>query len=129
MDYEMDYQTVKYLHMSCVLLSGSLFVLRGIWMMRDSALRERLWVRVVPHCVDTVLLGSAVTLAIMSAQYPFQQNWLTAKLVALVIYIVLGAIALKRGTSKPIRVMAWLAALIVFGYIVAVAITKHVSVF
>ncbi|MET3120436.1 putative membrane protein SirB2 [Oxalobacteraceae bacterium GrIS 2.11] len=125
----MDYQTIKYLHMSCVLLSGSLFVLRGIWMMRDSALRERLWVRVVPHCVDTVLLGSAVTLAIMSAQYPFQQNWLTAKLVALVIYIVLGAIALKRGTSKPIRVMAWLAALIVFGYIVAVAITKHVSVF
>ncbi|MDL2358410.1 MAG: SirB2 family protein [Pseudomonadota bacterium] len=121
----MDYFTLKHFHMGCAGISGSLFLLRGVWMLQSSPRLQQRWVRVAPHLVDTLLLASAVTLAIWSGQYPFAQNWLTAKLLALCGYIVLGAIALKRGRTRQVRALAFVGALAMFGYIVAVAVSKH----
>jgi uncharacterized membrane protein SirB2 len=42
------------------------------------------------------------------------------------VYIVLGTIALKRGRTRGVRAGAWVAALAVFFYILAVAFTKQV---
>jgi uncharacterized membrane protein SirB2 len=120
------YTLLKYLHISCVLLSGSGFVLRGAWMLQGSPALARRWVRVAPHAVDTVLLASATALAAMSGQYPLAQDWLTAKVFGLIAYIVLGTIALKRGRTPGIRLAAFCGALAVLAYIVAVAITKSV---
>ena len=125
----MDYLALKYFHMACAALSGSLFVLRGIWMLSESAMLQRRWVRIAPHVVDTLLLASALILVIWSRQYPFVQNWLTAKIIALIVYIALGAIALKRGRNKTVRVCAFIAALAVFAYIGLVAMTKQALVF
>jgi uncharacterized membrane protein SirB2 len=121
----MNYLLLKHLHMSCAAMSGTLFLLRGLWMLQDSPQLGRRWVRTLPHLIDTVLLASAVTLAVWSAQYPLAQPWLTAKVCALLLYIVLGSVALKRGCSKGIRAAAFLAALATFGYIVAVALSKN----
>ncbi len=121
----MDYASLKFTHISCVAISYVMFVLRGIWMMRESALLQRRWVKIVPHLVDTLLLASAVALAVMSHQYPLSNRWLTAKIVGLLIYIGLGTVALKRGKTRRTRVTAWLAAQAVFFYIVAVAITRQ----
>lgn len=121
----MDYLTLKALHVGCVATSYALFLLRGLWMVfRPEWLQQR-WVRVLPHVVDTVLLGSAVAMALMIRQYPFVAGWLTAKLLALLIYIVLGSIALKRGRTRRQRIAAWFAAQAVFFYIVAVALTRN----
>ena len=79
----------------------------------------------MPHLVDTLLLASAVALAVMSHQYPLANGWLTAKVAGLLIYIGLGTVALKRGRTRRVRVTAWLAAQAVFFYIVAVAITRQ----
>jgi uncharacterized membrane protein SirB2 len=80
----------------------------------------------VPHVIDTLLLASALTLVVWSHQYPGAQNWLTAKLLALIVYIGLGTVALKRGRTKGARIAAFIAALLVFGYIVKVALTRQV---
>jgi uncharacterized membrane protein SirB2 len=120
-----DYLAIKHLHMGCAATSGALFALRGYWMLRAPARLEQRWVRVLPHLVDTTLLGSAITLAMLSGQYPVQQDWLSAKLAALVLYIVLGSVALKRGRTRAARAGALAAALTVFAYIVAVAVTKN----
>jgi uncharacterized membrane protein SirB2 len=121
----MDYASLKTVHVSCVAASYTLFVVRGIWMMRESALLRRRWVKIVSHVVDTLLLTSAVALAVMSHQYPLANGWLTAKVVGLLIYIGLGTVALKRGKTRRARVAAWLAAQVVFFYIVAVALTRQ----
>ncbi len=121
----MNYLLLKHLHMTCAALSGALFLLRGLWMLQDSPRLGQRWVRTLPHLVDTVLLASAVTLAIWSAQYPLAQPWLTAKVGALLLYIVLGSVALKRGRSKPVRATAFIAAMATFAYIVAVALSKN----
>lgn len=115
--------------MTCAALSGSLFLLRGGWMLADSSKLQAKWTRILPHLIDTALLASALALVLWSRQYPIQQSWLTAKLMALLAYIVLGAIALKRGRNKRVRVAALAGALLTFAYIVSVAVTKNPMVF
>lgn len=122
----MDYAYIKAVHIGSVITSLSLFTLRGVWMLRSPQRLSQAWVRVVPHAVDTLLLVSAIALVIQSRQYPIEQSWLTAKVVALLFYIGLGTVALKRGNTRRIRVLAWLAALAVFAYILAVAVTRNV---
>lgn len=122
----MSYLAIKHLHMTCAALSGMLFFIRGIWMLRESTLLQQRWVKIAPHLIDTVLLGSALVMVVWSGQYPFVQNWLTAKVLALIAYILLGTIAIKRGKTKGIRTGAFVAALLVFGYIVKVALTRQV---
>jgi uncharacterized membrane protein SirB2 len=124
-----SYIAVKHIHVTCAALSISLFLLRGVLMLRHSAALQQRWLKITPHVVDTLLLASALTMVAWSAQYPFVQSWLTAKVLALLAYIVLGMIALKRGKTASIRLMAFIAALLVFAYIVAVAITRQALVF
>ena len=119
---DVSYALLKHLHISCAAASYALFLLRGIWMLRDSTVMRRRWVRIVPHMVDTVLLASAVALAWTIGQYPFADTWLTAKVTALLLYIALGFVALKYARSGAVRLVAWLAAQAVFGYIVLVAL-------
>ena len=121
----MIYLALKHLHVSCVALSGAGFFLRGVWMLRDSPLLQRRWVKIVPHVVDTLLLGSAISMAVLSAQYPFALDWLTAKLFGLLAYVLCGVMALKRGRSKAQRAFFFACALAVFAYIVSVALERN----
>jgi uncharacterized membrane protein SirB2 len=114
---------LKHLHLSTIALTLALFVLRGIWMMVESPRLQARWVRIVPHINDTLLLASGIGLAVLTQQYPLVHGWLTAKFFALILYIVLGTVALKRGKTRGQRIAAWVAALLVFGYMVAVAVT------
>jgi uncharacterized membrane protein SirB2 len=121
----MPYIALKHLHITFAVLSGLLFLVRGIWMLRDSPRLQQRWAKILPHVVDTLLLASAIALAVWSHQYPGQMPWLTAKVTALVAYIVLGTIALKRGRTRGVRTAALVGALACFAYIVAVAVTKN----
>lgn len=98
-------------------------------MLVESDMLQRRWVKVVPHIVDTLLLTSALIMVSWSGQYPFVQSWLTAKVIALIVYIALGTIALKRGKTKVMRSGALLAAIVTFAYIVSVALTKQAMIF
>ncbi|MDE2441320.1 MAG: SirB2 family protein [Betaproteobacteria bacterium] len=121
----MSYLDIKHLHVTCVLLSGLGFSLRGWWMLHESPLRQHRLTRVLPHVVDTLLLGSALTMAWLSGQYPFVNGWLTAKLCGLLAYILLGVMALKRGRTKAIRTRYFGLALLVYAYIISVALTRN----
>lgn len=125
----LNYIAIKHFHIACVAASGTFFLLRGIWMLRDSSMLRLRWVRTVPHIVDTLLLASALTMAVWIGQYPFVQGWLTAKFVALVLYVGLGTVALRMGQTKAVRAGAFFGALAVFAYIVSVAVTKQVVPF
>ena len=120
----LSYALLKNVHIAAVAASFGLFVLRGIWRFASPHLLELRWVRIVPHAVDTVLLESAIALAFVVRNDPVRNEWLTAKVIGLVVYIVLGSIALKRGRTPAVRAAAFAGALAVFGYIVSVALTK-----
>jgi uncharacterized membrane protein SirB2 len=119
------YYGIKHLHILCAILSVSGFVLQGIWMMAHSPLLDHRITRRLPHVIDTVFLLSGITLATISGQIPFVAPWLTSKVVALVVYILLGAVALRRGPTMTIRIIAFVLALFTFVWIVSVALTKN----
>ena len=120
----MSYLALKHLHVTCVVLSGLGFALRGWWMVHGSPLLKSRAARIAPHVVDTLLLGSALAMAWLSGQYPFAQAWLTAKLCGLLVYIGCGTVALKRGKTFSIRVLFLILALLAYAYIVSVALTR-----
>ena len=111
-------------HVGTVFISIAGFFARGIWMMQSSPLLQRRWIKIVPHINDTFLLVSAIALVVLTSQYPGPAAWINAKIIALVVYIVLGIIALNRGKTMQIRVLAWCSALVVYAYMVAVALSK-----
>lgn len=121
----MDYATIKHIHLGAVALTATSFFVRGL-----AALRGARWVqgrlaKTLPHIVDTVLLLSALGLAGMARLNPANTPWVMAKIIGLVLYIALGVVALRPRFSTPVRAAAWLAALLVLGWIASVAVTKN----
>jgi len=116
---------LKVLHVALALVSGAGFALRGAWMLRDSRLLEARWVRTAPHVVDTLLLASGISLALGFGYSPLSQPWLAAKLIVLVLYIGAGTLALRRGRSRQIRVLALVVALVLYTLIVLSALTHR----
>lgn len=121
----MNYLLLKTVHQTAVVMSFIGFAARGLGSLGGAGWVRHRAARTVPHVVDTVLLASAVALAVMSRQYPLVNGWLTAKVAGLLIYIGLGTVALKRGKTRRVRIAAWVAAQAVFFYIVAVALTRQ----
>lgn len=115
-------ETLKTIHVSCVGLSYTLFAVRGWWVLHDAPQMHQRWVKVVPHLIDTGLLVSAVALTSALDLHPPTTPWLMAKITALLLYILLGSVAIKRGKTRQTRIWAWAAAQLVFFYIVITAI-------
>ncbi len=121
------YFALKHVHILTAFLSVSLFILRYWWQYRGSAMSTKRWVRVVPHVNDTLLLGTGVALVLITHFYPFtpQGAWLTEKLFGVIIYIVLGFIALgRRPRSQQVRWIAFLLGLVVIYIVIKLATTK-----
>jgi uncharacterized membrane protein SirB2 len=116
--------TLKAVHIGSAVLSIGGFLLRGIWMLQDSPRLRARSTRILPHIIDSVLLFTAIALALRISQYPFVHAWLSAKVIALLVYIVSGSIALKYGKSRRVRAFSFGVALVVFPYIVGVALTR-----
>jgi uncharacterized membrane protein SirB2 len=119
------YNEIKWVHISCVLLSGSLFASRGLAMLGSSRYANNRVLARLSYVIDTALLVAAVLLALIIHQYPFVQAWLTVKVVLLVIYILLGVFALRRGKTRWRRTGYFVAALAVYAFIISVAVMHN----
>jgi len=115
------YPQIKFVHVLCVVLSGSVFALRGVAMLAGSGLANHAIVRYLSYAIDSALLTAALMLVTMLHQYPFVQAWLTVKILLLVLYIVLGVFALRRGRTRALRALCLLAAIVVFLFMASVA--------
>ena len=118
------FEVLKATHVLCAALSIGGFVLRGCWMFSGNALLDKRIAKTLPHIIDTLLLGSAIGMLFIWQASPFAFTWLTAKVVALLLYIGLGMVALRFGRTKRARILAWICALAVAAYIVSVALSK-----
>lgn len=115
----MNYFVIKHIHMTAAGLSILLFILRAFWSVTESPLLQKKLVKIVPHVIDTILLVAAVALAMMIGPY---QPWILTKVLLLVVYIGLGTVAIKRGKTPRQRLMAAVLAVLVYVYILSVAL-------
>lgn len=120
------YATLKLIHMSAAIVTISGFALRGFWRLTGSPNLQLRLVRIAPHVIDTIFLLSGIGLILSLRLQVLDHPWLITKLVALVIYVLLGTVALKRGKTANVRLGAFLLSLATFAYIVGVALNKSV---
>jgi uncharacterized membrane protein SirB2 len=118
------YLLLKYTHLAFAITTVSGFVLRGYWMVTDSGHLSARAIRIAPHVVDALFLASGIAMVYQLSLPVMQTPWLLAKFAGLLAYIVLGAIALRRGPTLQIRLLAFVGALSAFAYIVGAALSK-----
>ena len=117
------YFPLLYVHVTCVIASAGLFAVRGVGVLCGARWPMVASLRYASYWIDTLLLAAAVTLASVSHQYPFVAPWLTAKVFLLLIYVLCGWFALKRGRTWRVRLLCFLAALATLFMIVSIAMT------
>ncbi len=118
------YGFLKWVHVTCVGVSATLFVGRGIAASAGFDWRKARPLRIVPHVVDSVLLASAVAMLWLLRLSPLTQSWLVAKLIGLFCYVGFGMVALRFGRTRSGRIVAFVAALSTLAYIISVAVTR-----
>ncbi len=123
------YMILKHTHLLLAVISISGFIARGLGHLVQAQWVNNKPARILPHIIDTLFLGSAIALMILIQQYPFVHHWLTAKIAGLIVYIILGTMALKHADSVRGRIGWMVLAFGVFAYVVSVALTRSAAGF
>ncbi len=116
--------TIKTIHMCCALISFTGFLFRSYLMFIESKWLNHKLILVTPHIIDTVFLFSGFSMAFLLNIGLFAQGWLTMKIFLLMFYLLFVGIALSRGGTKYVRVIAFFLAIFTFVYIVGIAVNK-----
>lgn len=119
------YDLIKALHIATVVTTLVLFVMRAGWILQRGRDSRPRWMRWLPHVNDILLLTFGIWMTVLASLDPLIHPWLLAKLIALVVYILLGMAALKWAATRRGQITALVLALLVFGYIVGVALSKQ----
>lgn len=116
-----SYVIFKHLHMTAVVLSGLLFMVRGLWLLQGSTQLQAKWVKITPHVIDTLLLFSAIAMLVVAQQFP---AWVHVKITLLIVYIGLGLMAFKKAKTQGQKLTFLLAAVAVYVFLISVALAK-----
>lgn len=119
------YNFLKFAHISFVAISGSLFVYRYLLLNLRAERPLPRALKVLPHVNDSLLLACAIGMLFISQMNPFATPWLLAKIVALLIYIGLGAMCMRATPGSRRQTVSFVVSIAVFGYILLVAVTKQ----
>jgi uncharacterized membrane protein SirB2 len=119
------YPQIKLVHVAAVLLSGGLFMLRGLAVLGGTRWGMVAPVRLISYGIDIVLLSAALMLLAILPSAMFANGWLWAKLCLLLAYIALGSFALKRGRTPRTRLTCFIAALLIFIAMFTIARSRH----
>ncbi len=115
------YPQIKQAHIAMALASGTIFALRGAGVLAGMRWPHWLAVRWTSYTVDTALLTAAMMLLTILPGAVFANGWLTAKLLLLVVYVVLGMYAIKRGRTRLAKAGFYVAALLSFAMVYSIA--------
>lgn len=118
------YLLLKIVHVICAVATISGFLLRVYWMLVGSHLLQHKVTKIAPHIIDTLFLLAGIAMLFVLSMNPFTEGWLLAKFGGLIVYVLLGTIAIKRGPTLQIRIIAAVGAISVFAYIGGVALTR-----
>jgi uncharacterized membrane protein SirB2 len=119
------YTQVRWTHISLVLVSGALFAARGIGVLLGAGWSMAPVVRRLSYTIDTALLVAALLLLFMLNINPFAVSWLSTKIALLLLYIVMGTLALKRARTLRMQQLCFVAALATYGFMLSVALAHH----
>lgn len=119
------YSQIKQFHVFVALLSGSIFAMRGALVLAGARWPMALLVKWISYAVDTALLTAALMLLTLLPWAMFANGWLLVKVALVVVYVVLGVFAMRRGHTRRVRAAYYVLALLTFGMIYGIARAHH----
>lgn len=119
------YFTLKLMHVTAAAFSVGQYFATGLGLAVPSLPVKHRRLDALRPINDAVILVTAAALMLITAQYPLVQGWLTAKILALIAFVVLARIAALPDRSRSLRATAWFAGLACVGYIVWLARTRQ----
>ena len=108
------YPQIKHAHIGFALLAVGLFALRGALLLAGMRWPNAAPVRYLSYTIDTALLTAAMMLLTILPGALYANGWLAMKIALLVVYVVLGVFALRRGRTRRMRAICYVVALLVF---------------
>jgi uncharacterized membrane protein SirB2 len=114
----------KTVHVLCAIISITGFLYRGYLKLAQPTALSKKWLKISPHIIDTILLATGLVMLFQLQYYPTQYNWMAIKLIMVVVYILLGIVALRFASNKTQTFAAFIAALLCYTYIILIATTK-----
>ena len=119
------YPQIKSIHVWLVMASGSLFLLRGLLVLAGQSWGNHAALKYLSYTIDTALLTAAFMLMTMLHMYPISHDWLTLKVLLLVVYVVLGVQALRRSRTRAARLGWFIAAVATYLVMFGIARAHH----
>lgn len=119
------YPQIKQFHIFIAMLSGTLFALRGAFVLAGARWPQALPVKWLSYAVDTSLLTAALMLLTILPWAMFANGWLITKVVLIVAYVVLGVLAMRPQRTRRARALYYAAALLAFAAIYGIARAHH----
>lgn len=96
----MDYMALKHTHLLFAALSIVLFYVRAFARIKNLGFAKNKVLFISSHSVDTLLLVSAVALAITLGLKPSQQPWLLEKIILVIGFIGCGIVLARQSALK-----------------------------
>ena len=119
------YPQIKQFHIFIAMLSGTLFALRGAFVLAGARWPQALPVKWLSYAVDTSLLTAALMLLTILPWAMFANGWLLVKIVLIVAYVVLGVMAMRPQRNRRSRAIYYVLALLTFVAIYVTARTHN----
>jgi uncharacterized membrane protein SirB2 len=115
------YLSLKQAHVALAAASVGLFTLRGAGVLAGARWPMHALARRGSAAIDSLLLAAGAALWWLLSLQPLRDAWLGTKLALVVVYIVLGSLALKRAPGRGAKAVAFVAALACVAAAAAVA--------
>lgn len=112
-------------HIGLVSTSVALFTARGLGVLAGQGWPMASWARGLAPVIDSLLLLAGGTLWWLLQLNPLHNHWLLAKLTLLVVYIVLGTLALQRAPTRWAKAVCYAAALAVVAFMASIALAHN----
>ena len=119
------YPQIRQFHIFVALLSGALFAVRGALVLGGARWPMALPVKWLSYSIDTALLTAALMLLTILPGAMFANGWLTVKVTLIVVYVVLGVLAMRPARTRRTRALCYVLALLTFGAIYSIARAHH----
>ena len=117
---------IKLAHVAAVILSGLLFVVRGMMVQTgDSVQAIAAPLRYLSYSIDSILLVAALLLLAILPPAVYGNGWLMVKLLLLPVYVVLGWMALHKAATRASRFAFFATAVLTYLFMLSIARAHH----
>ncbi len=102
-------------HSGIAILVALFYIIRGGLMLASSASVRSVVLTAINHSLVLIMILLGLYTAHLKG-IPFSNSFIITKIICLVLFVILGGVAIKQGLTKTVAIILWLLGLAAFTY-------------